>query len=222
MKLTTAVCALASILCSPLAVGDSLYGSIKLGSSTQNLNSSELKGSGVTGRLNDPALQRNALSGFALGYSLSQAWRFEGEYSAPQKSGFKTRWAPHDSTLNNQQVDSQRLMLNGYRDFHLSQAFSLYGTLGMGVAFIESNGYQGSHDRKFTRNDQTNMAYSAGLGANYKLSEKVTLGGGYRYVYMGQVETGRNSFANALGARDEQLKGRLGERDIFMEARYSF
>ena len=39
---------------------------------------------------------------------------------------------------------------------------------------------------------------------------------------MGDVETGYNTFANRVNARDEQLKGKLKEQNVFLEARYTF
>jgi hypothetical protein len=37
-----------------------------------------------------------------------------------------------------------------------------------------------------------------------------------------KVETGYNTFANRINARDEQLKGKLREQNLFVEARMSF
>jgi uncharacterized protein YjbJ (UPF0337 family) len=39
---------------------------------------------------------------------------------------------------------------------------------------------------------------------------------------MGKVETGYNTFANRINARDEQLKGKLKEQNVFLEARLAF
>ena len=39
---------------------------------------------------------------------------------------------------------------------------------------------------------------------------------------MGKVETGHNTFVNRANARDEQLKGRLSEQNLFVEARLAF
>ena len=60
------------------------------------------------------------------------------------------------------------------------------------------------------------------MGLEAKVSEQITLGTGYRYIAMGDVETGYNTFANRVNARDEQLKGKLKEQNLFLEARYSF
>jgi len=57
---------------------------------------------------------------------------------------------------------------------------------------------------------------------DYALTERLTLGSGYRYVNMGKVETGHNTFVNRANARDEQLKGRLSEQNLFVEARLAF
>lgn len=93
---------------------------------------------------------------------------------------------------------------------------------GVGVAQIDADGYQARDTRQFANNRQYNFAYSVGLGLDAKVSEKVTVGAGWRYVDMGDVETGYNTFANRINARDEQLKGKLKEQNVFLEARMSF
>lgn len=146
----------------------------------------------------------------------------EGEYTMPNSSAFKSYWAPFNANVNNLQVNSQRLMLNGYKDIPINHWLSFYGMAGMGVARIEAKGYQTIDTRRFANNRQHNFAYSVGMGLEAKANEQLTLGAGYRYVAMGDVETGYNTFANRINARDEQLKGKLKEQNVFLEARLSF
>lgn len=113
-------------------------------------------------------------------------------------------------------------MLNGYKDIPINQWLSFYGMAGVGVARIEAEGYQTNESCRFANNRQHNLAYSVGMGLEAKVSQQLSLGAGYRYIAMGDVETGYNTFANRVNARDEQLKGKLKEQNVFLEARYTF
>jgi opacity protein-like surface antigen len=93
---------------------------------------------------------------------------------------------------------------------------------GVGLAQIDAKGYQANETRRFASHRQHNFAYSVGLGLDAEVSETLTLGTGWRYVDMGRIETGYNTFANRINARDEQLKGKLKEQNVFLEARVSF
>jgi outer membrane immunogenic protein len=113
-------------------------------------------------------------------------------------------------------------MLNGYRDFDLGRGFSVYGTLGIGVAIVSADGWQTNDSRRFASKTQTNLAYSAGAGVSYALNKRFSIDLGYRYVDMGNVETGFNTFVNRVSARDEQLKARLSSNEVFIGLRGRF
>lgn len=153
---------------------------------------------------------------------LDSGWRLEGEYTMPNNSIFKSYWAPFNANVNSLHVQSQRLMLNGYKDISINPWLSFYGIAGVGVARVEAEGYQTNVTRRFANNRQHNFAYSLGMGLEAKVTDQITLGTGYRYIAMGDVETGYNTFANRVNARDEQIKGKLKEQNVFLEARYSF
>lgn len=204
------------------AQAESWYGSAKINSARQNLSSSLLTSPRVTDRVDAPDSSKAFVASFAAGYAFDNGWRLEGEYTMPNDSTFKSYWAPFNANVNSLHVQSQRLMLNGYKDIPINSWLSFYGMAGVGVARIEAEGYQTNETRRFANNRQHNFAYSVGLGLEAKVSEQITLGTGYRYIAMGDVETGYNTFANRVNARDEQLKGKLKEQNLFLEARYSF
>jgi len=206
----------------PSAQAEGWYGSAKLNSARQNLSSALLTSPRVTERVSAPDSAKTFTGSLAVGYAFVDGWRLEGEYTTPSNSTFKSYWAPFNANVNSLHVESQRLMLNGYKDIPINDWLSFYGMAGVGMARITSDGYQSNEGRRFASNRQHNLAYSLGLGLNAKLSEKVSLGTGYRYVAMGDVETGYNTFANRINARDEQLKGKLKEQNLFLETRISF
>ncbi|MGH2423223.1 outer membrane protein [Pseudomonas canadensis] len=213
---------LLSVFATAYAQAESWYGSAKFNSSRQNLSSSLLTSPRVTERVDAPDSSKSSVASFAAGYAFENGWRVEGEYTMPNNSTFKSYWAPFNANVNSLHVQSQRLMLNGYKDIPINQWLSFYSMAGVGVARIEAEGYQTNETRRFANNRQHNFAYSVGMGLEAKVSEQITLGAGYRYIAMGDVETGYNTFANRVNARDEQLKGKLKEQNVFLEARYTF
>ncbi|WP_248751843.1 outer membrane beta-barrel protein [Pseudomonas sp. MWU15-20650] len=213
---------LLAAIATPYAQAESWYGSAKLNSARQNLSSSLLTSPRVTDRVSAPDSSKTFTGSFAMGYAFADGWRLEGEYTTPSHSNFKSHWSPFNANVNNLQTDSQRLMLNGYKDIPINEWLSFYGMAGVGLARIDTEGYQTNTTRRFANNRQHNFAYNVGLGLDAKVSEIVTLGAGWRYVDMGRIETGYNTFANRINARDEQLKGKLKEQNVFLEARVSF
>lgn len=210
----------AFVLCT--AHADGFYGSIKLQESRQNLSSALLTSPRVDHRVVSPDVSKETTGALALGYAFDGGWRLETEYNIKTDSQFKSYWSPFNANVNNMQVSSKRLMLNGYKDFALTDRLSVYAMAGVGVANIHSEGYQTHPGRRFANNSQNNFAYSLGVGADVKLNERITVGAGYRYVDMGDITTGYNTFTNRIGARDEQLKGELKEQNLFLEARVFF
>ncbi|MFL1547762.1 outer membrane protein [Pseudomonas sp. D47] len=213
---------LLSALATPFAQAENWYGSAKLNSARQNLSSAQLTSPRVTDRVEAPDSNKAFTGSFAVGYAFADGWRLEGEYTNRSSSTFDSYWAPFNANVNRLEVDSQRLMLNGYKNIPINDWLSFYGMAGIGMAQIDAEGYQSNATRQFASNRQYNFAYSVGLGLDAKVSETVTLGTGWRYVDMGKVETGYNTFANRINARDEQLKGKLKEQNVFVEARIAF
>lgn len=206
----------------PYAQAEGWYDSAKLNSARQNLSSSLLTSPRVTHQVEAPDSNKAFTGSFAAGYAFTNGWRLEGEYTTPNRSNFDSYWAPFNPNINRLKVDSQRLMLNGYKNIPINDWLSFYGMAGVGMAQIDSEGYQGNTNRRFASNRQYNFAYSVGLGLDAKVSERLTVGAGWRYVDMGDVTTGYNTFVNRANARDEQLKGKLKEQNVFLEARLSF
>lgn len=207
---------------SNVSPAEGLYGSVKIQSAQQDLGNALLTSPRVSHRVAAPDTHQDIGGSVALGFGFTGDWRLEAEYSIKQDAEFKSRWAPFNANVNNLQVSSKRLMLNGYKDFPLNDYLSLYTMAGVGVAHVNAEGYQTNPSRRFANNSQNNFAYALGVGADLKLNRNITVGTGYRYVHMGDIETGYNTFANRINARDEQLKGKLREQNLYVEARVVF
>ncbi|WP_337262124.1 MULTISPECIES: outer membrane protein [unclassified Serratia (in: enterobacteria)] len=199
------------------------YGSLKLlhvEQSAKNMDTSSRPGVGSFVSGNE---RENFFNGaIAAGYQFGNGWRTEGEYVFKKKSEYTSGSTIFASSFNHHKVDVQRLMLNAYRDYALGYDFSIYGTLGLGIAKVESDGWQGNTSRQYGSNSQTNLAYSLGAGISYAPIERLSFDLGYRYVDMGNVESGYNNFNNVRGLKDEQMKARLVSSEVVLGARYLF
>ncbi|ALV92585.1 MULTISPECIES: outer membrane protein [Pantoea] len=164
----------------------------------------------------------NAAAALAAGYQWGNGWRTEGEYTFGQKSEFTSGSSTFATSYNHLQTDVQRLMLNVYRDYQIGYNVALYGTTGVGVSKIKAGGWQGNTSRQYASTTQNNLTYSIGAGISYTPIEQISLDLGYRYVDMGKIESGYNTFANARGLKDEQMKARLVENQFVLGARYLF
>ncbi|AJJ11945.1 ompA-like transmembrane domain protein [Yersinia rohdei] len=199
------------------------YGSLKLlhaRQSAENMNTSSRPGVGefVSGEE-----KHNFYNGsLAAGYQFGNGWRTEGEYVFKKKSEYTSGSSIFATSYNHHKVDVQRLMLNVYRDYALGYDISIYGTLGLGLAKVESSGWQGNTSRQYTENTQTNLAYSVGAGVSYAVMNNLSIDLGYRYVDMGNVESGYNNFTNARRLQDEQMKAHLISSEFTLGARYLF
>ncbi|CQI89472.1 Adhesin/invasin protein PagN [Yersinia rohdei] len=199
------------------------YGSLKLlhaRQSAENMNTSSRPGVGefVSGEE-----KHNFYNGsLAAGYQFGNGWRTEGEYVFKKKSEYTSGSSIFATSYNHHKVDVQRLMLNVYRDYALGYDISIYGTLGLGLAKVESSGWQGNTSRQYTENTQTNLAYSVGAGVSYAMMNNLSIDLGYRYVDMGNVESGYNNFTNARRLQDEQMKAHLISSEFTLGARYLF
>ncbi|BEL76215.1 MULTISPECIES: outer membrane protein [Serratia] len=166
--------------------------------------------------------KQNFLNGsLAAGYQYGNGWRTEGEYVFKKSNEYTSGSSTFATSFNHMTTDSQRLMLNVYRDFMLTDKFAVYATAGVGIAKIDVGGWQGNDTRHFADSTQTNFTYSLGAGVSYEVLENLTAYAGYRYVDMGNVESGRNTFVNARGLQDENLRARLTNNEYLIGIRYT-
>lgn len=177
---------------------------------------------GIGGFVKGNQTDSQTTGALAAGYDFDNGWRVEGEYVFRQKAEFTSGSTRFPTSFNHQQVQSRRMMLNAYRDFALSNRFSLYGELGLGVSRIDSDGWQGNPTRQFASHRQNNLTYAVGAGATFDVTRKLTLDLGYRYIGQGKVESGQNLFTNVRGLTDEQMRLDLSAQEITLGLRYRF
>lgn len=157
---------------------------------------------------------------FAFGYAFDNYWQVEAEYNTSVDSHFQSGSSRFSNSLNNYQIDSEKMMVNAYRNFPVYGNLSLYGQAGLGVAKVKVGGWQRVEENQFSTNKQTNIAYSIGAGARVAVNANISADLGYRYTDLGKVESGFNNFQNFSGLKDEQLKANLTDQEIYFGLSY--
>ncbi|QQX56974.1 outer membrane protein [Pseudomonas chlororaphis] len=186
----------------------------------RNMDSSARPGIGsfVSGDDN----QKDMTGSIGVGYRFGNGWRVEGELSLPQKDKFTSGSTTFPTSLNEHHIESRRVMLNAYRDFRVTEKLSVYGSAGLGLAQLESKGWQGNESRQYGSATQTNLAWSLGAGVAYDVTDRLALDLGYRYIDMGDTESGWNNFPNARGLQDEKMKANLVSSEVVLGMRWAF
>jgi len=198
------------------------YGALNLIDTHQQAKSMNLSerpgiGSFVPGDEKEHKLNGSVTAGYQFGNN----WRTEVEYVLKQKTEYTSGSSTFTTSFNHMKIDAERMMLNVYRDVPITDKFALYATAGAGVAKVKAGGWQGNDTREFASNTQTSVTWSVGAGTSYEVIDDLTLYATYRYVDMGNVESGRNVFANARGLQDENLRARLVNNEFLFGIRYT-
>ncbi|MFQ0971209.1 outer membrane protein [Gilliamella sp. BG1] len=112
------------------------------------------------------------------------------------------------------------LMLNTYYDIDTGTDFTPYASLGVGTAFLkyERTGLVKGGDNEDADTDsksKTRFAYSAGIGASYKITDNWSTDLQARYTYGGKVSVSTND-----NSSNSSLK--LSTTDLTIGVRYSF
>ncbi|HEX7814279.1 outer membrane protein [Dyella sp.] len=206
----------------PVVAQEGFYVSGKLLGVQRPMTDMTLTSPRVSHRVTSPQDARRFNGSLAAGMTFAKAYRAELEYTLPSTGQYVARWAPFVNNDNRLKTRAQRLMVNVYRDWAVSPHLSIHGMAGVGGAWIRADGWQTRPDRAFALRTTFRPAYSLGLGAGLQVAPDVVLDAGYRYVRSGQFSTGRNRFANAAMARDEQLQARYGEHNVYVGVRKTF
>lgn len=157
-----------------------------------------------------------------FGYQFDNGWRTEGEYTFKKKSEYTSGSSRFPTSFNHMKTDTQRIMFNVYRDFKITNEFSVYANAGLGIARIKTGGWQRLPENQFGENTNTNLIYSFGVGGSYTPVDNLVFDLGFRFVDLGKVESGMNNFVNFASLQDEQMKGHLYSREVYFGVRYIF
>ncbi|EEL2954554.1 porin family protein [Salmonella enterica] len=227
MKNKTGLIALSLIFgtCQVMAAtsGEGYYASAKYVSGEQQVSGQDTSSRpGVGQFVNGKEKTHLSSASLAAGYQYGNGWRTEGEYTFRQKTEFTSGSTVFPTSFNHLQLKAERLMLNVYRDYDLGYGVSLFGTAGLGIAKVKAGGWQGNAIREYASSTQNNVAWILGAGVSYSPLDNLNIDIGYRYIDMGKIESGYNTFINARGLKDEQMKAHLASGEFTIGTRYLF
>lgn len=215
--------------CGAQAQPAGLYLDLKLSGSRQSLADDERVSPRQVSLLAGSDDEDFAQGSIAAGMRVGQRYRAELEYTFPKSTEYTTFWTPFNANANVFQIRSQRLMLNTYREFPLSGAWTANVMLGLGASHLKAKGWQGNPGRFLYEKSQTKLAASLGAGVDVALAPDWSVGLGYRFTHLGRAESGVNDYSTlafdrttGIGVQDERMRGRLREHAVFASVRKSF
>lgn len=151
-----------------------------------------------------------------VGKELNQLpMRVELEYGRIRSETFTSYWNPF---VNYQKITTKAdyLMLNALYDYK-TKYLTLFAGAGLGMAKVKSEAEQ-EFSGDFDSKTNNNFAYSLIAGVSKPITKKLDIELSYRYMDLGQADTGRSKF----GLRDEQFKGDLKANQISLGLRFKF
>lgn len=164
-------------------------------------DSIHVQGGQFTKHKDDKSFVTGSIAG---GYKFDDIFRVELEYVFPKKNEFTSSF---DDDFNAHKIKGQRLMVNAYASYPVTDEFSVYGSAGLGYARLKSTA---AHYPSGTNN---NFAWSLGAGVSYKPIQNTYIDLGIRHVDMGKARTGSQNNGN-------QQRAKLVSNEITLGVRY--
>jgi opacity protein-like surface antigen len=159
-------------------------------------------------------------TGGALGFAIDRPSgllrvEVEGRYRSP----IETSYVDNDIPTTVRGTDLWSTLANVWRDVYLTERLGVYAGGGLGVGGARSNvtTTDDNGDTETTSSPLTSLAWQAGGGVTYLLSERVTLDLGYRYFALADTKNsavvdGTTYYAtSAFGASELLLSIRIYE-----------
>jgi opacity protein-like surface antigen len=163
--------------------------------------------------------------------------RIEDSYMFGGGFGYKLRWFRTDLTVDYgtitkfhastpaladdylARMDSFTILANGYLDLGTWSGFTPYVGGGIGGALLQVQDFQrtlAATSVQVPHGSRWNLAWAAMAGVGYNLSSNFLVDLGYRYISMGDVQSGIDFFGNSL-----TLDG-LASHEFRIGVRYMF
>ena len=195
-----------------------LYIAPKLSLGIQSLDDKKAKGRGSEGL--DSGYDGTLGLGAALGFDLYPRYmvpaRIEVEYmymGDAEESGSTDHLFSGTGNFSYKQKNSvSSLFVNAYLDMHTGSMFTPYAGVGLGTAWIKSEGALGSYG--LGSNKETNLAWNVGLGVAFELSYNASIDLGYRYASFGKAKT--------AVTHSTYLESNMGMHQFNLGLRYTF
>lgn len=175
--LTTSLCSLLTLpamAATPFKLPTSFY--VSLGAGLTKTNDSDWDSDGLTGNF---GVKDTGNISAAIGTNITKNIRTELEvsYRKADSTSFSIDGVGPVNLSGN--VKTWAYLANAYYDFMPDKKFNPYVSVGLGAAHHTGTLIGGGISDS---GSDTVLAYQAGLGANYALTDKVGLWAGYRYL----------------------------------------
>jgi opacity protein-like surface antigen len=167
----------------------------------------------------NPKVQNLWSLGFGLGYKVNEKFRTELDFSYRFK--FKTQFEDNDHNLNYGKLTNYTLMANAYYDHRFTEMVSGYLMAGLGLACNQTLQLNNPHYNDIEYGKTVNkLAWALGAGVSAKVSEKVSVDLGYKFINLGGFKyTG--IYSDGTSGSPSRLKNEYTQT-ITLGVRYSF
>ncbi len=153
---------------------------------------------GGGGPLFNETAQDTWMAGIGFGYKVNDYFRTDLTLDYRDRFDIKaTNPCPGPCTnlKHSTSLSAWTLMANGYIDLGTWQGFTPYIGGGIGAAYLMTSkhtvGSKGTARFTYDGADRWSLAASAMAGASYQLTDNLLLDAGYRYLWLGDAESGR-------------------------------
>lgn len=196
------IASVVSLICVGAQAADKsgVYLTGKIGASIVDAGSQKID-AGSDGYFNFGGKSKTVFSGgVALGYNFVDQYqvpvRIEFDYMERAKAKVKTDIMPDFSVEN--KIRLQTFMANAYYDIATSTPLTPYVTAGIGYARVKLTTEDAS-------SNNSNFAWSLGVGAKYALSQDVDLDLGYRYLDANKADASKDGVKSQVKAKSNDF-----------------
>lgn len=194
-----------------------VYIGAEIGKSRSQMNSGGFNTAGPHENTNDDR-DSEKLFGIKLGLKLDDRWRFDVGYRKYGDQNFVTDSfePPTPTFFYDSKIKTKAVIASAYYNIYKNNKLDLYGGAGLGAArtkvsttdfVVEGSG------------SDTNLVWQVELGADYSLTESLTVNAGLRYVDLGKTKIDLN---NLIGNDAGDFSADLTSKEVFLGLRYIF
>lgn len=156
----------------------------------------EARGGG--GRFFNESVKDTWMAGIGFGYKFNDYFR--ADLTADYRDRYKFKATTPcigacGPTRHETSFSAWTFMANGYLDLGTWQGFTPYVGAGLGAAYIMTANHDVTNTAPpnftYAGGDRWSLAAAAMAGASYQLTDNLLLDAGYRYLWLGDAESGR-------------------------------
>lgn len=221
----------------PVALGSGWYLRGDIGISTQNVDEMTNKGFDTTGTkidwLDEPGFDSAPFFAFGVGYQVNKYLRFDvtGEYRGEASLHGADRYdfgAPGYDGANEYNATKSELvgLVNGYVDLVHWRGFTPYIGGGIGFTYTTIDHFRDTNVPNggvafADENSEFDLAYAAHAGIGYEVAPGLMIDLGYRYINLGDAETGTVEAYDGSGSFGKKKFEDIDSHDVKLGFRWA-